>query len=128
MRLVQAAMSGVQIMKLKKFEYEVLKILLGFSEIITLFKDESKDYGAIYEFTGVGYFITIKDPLLPASRTVYDEPIIIGKTKDVEDVSFVLFVENNELVFECFSYVGTIPSDIRNRNIVLEIQNPKYIN
>ena len=109
-------------MKLNGFEIEILRTLLK-SELsdpeIEFLISTSSITG--YNFTGVGYFLEISNDRLPIERKVISEPIIIGKTNGTE-VSFVLFIENNTLTFECLSNSDKIlPENIRTRKLKLEV-------
>ena len=77
------------------------------------------------EHTGVGYFLTVRHPLMPGTRIVCSAPTLTGRLQDVL-CGFVLFLEGGELTFECFSYPssanadGFVPEDIREQPVVIE--------
>jgi hypothetical protein len=69
--------------------------------------------------TGVGYFLTVRHAALPASRVVCHEPVIVGRTKDIE-CGFVAFLEGGELTLECHSWGDSpLPSDLRERALAI---------
>jgi len=71
------------------------------------------------EHTGVGYFLTVRHPALPASRVVCSEPMIEGRAKDIE-CGFVAFLEGGELTLECHSWGNSpLPSDLRERPLAI---------
>jgi hypothetical protein len=113
-------------MEFADYEIEILRALLKpeFSQ------PEIEDLimtGSItgFDFTGVGYFLEISSNLLPKERKVISNPIILGKTNKIE-VGFVLFIENNTLLIECFSLgVNNLPENIRTLDLKLELANKK---
>lgn len=68
------------------------------------------------EHTGVGYFATAAHDSLPADRQVFSEVKVVGKFGS-DDLGFVVFVENHELVLECFSYGESLPNAVREQNV-----------
>ena len=66
-----------------------------------------------YEYSGVGYFVTVRHPILPAERVVLGEPLVIGRAGEIEG-GFLVFVEDGEFMLECYT-AGRIeiPSDFR---------------
>ena len=107
-------------MLLKKFEFEVIKTLSSNLDLLELFKDESKNYNTKFEETGYGYFLTILDSKLPKQRTVYNEPFLIGKSDDGDEMGFILFVEDHELTIECHGFGEPLPKNLRDKNIHLQ--------
>ena len=69
-----------------------------------------------YEYTGVGYFLTLRHPNLPSERIVCDKPMVIGKGSGVE-AGFVVFLENKELLFECHTWQDSLPEAYRNQDV-----------
>ena len=61
--------------------------------------------------------MTIKDPMLPKHRIVLDSPNIQGKLDGIE-VGYLAFVENSELMLECYSYDQEILPKHRDREFV----------
>jgi len=71
------------------------------------------------DFTGVGYFLTLRHRELPVERTVLDAPAIKGKAGELL-TGFIAFVENNELTLECFSYGGeAVPENYRELDVTI---------
>lgn len=87
---------------MKEFEQKIIAELLEVSELKNIALSEAAD-NEVVEFSGAGYFLTIKDPLFPKHRIVLDSPHIRGKLGGIE-VGYLAFVENSELMLECFSY------------------------
>ena len=101
---------------MKKFETEILSKLLLNSGLEGLFEllENSKP---IIEFSGVGYFLTIKDKRLPTQRYVLDSPNIHGELGGVQ-VGYLAFIETSELMLECHSYDGEINTSHREKGFV----------
>ena len=87
---------------MKKFERQIIGELLEMSELKDIVISGAAD-NEVVEFSGAGYFLTIKDPMLPKHRIVLDSPNIQGKLDGIE-VGYLAFVENSELMLECYSY------------------------
>ena len=62
------------------------------------------------DFSGCGYFLTVRHPALPAKRTVFHEPKVIGRAGNIEG-DFIAFVEDGELMLE---YASLGASDVKN--------------
>ncbi len=78
-----------------------------------------------YEYTGVGYFLTLRHSSLPTERVVCDEPMIIGKSAYTE-TGFVVFLENNELMLECHTWgEDSIPESYRDQDIEI-VEGPRH--
>lgn len=56
-----------------------------------------------YEYTGGGYFLTVKHPSLPKKRVVCSHPIIVGDVGEIH-CGFVLFFEDSQLLLECHKW------------------------
>jgi hypothetical protein len=87
---------------MKEFERKIIAELLEESELKNIALSGAMD-NEVVEFSGAGYFLTIKDPVLPKHRIVLDSPDIRGKLGGIE-VGYLAFVENSELMLECYSY------------------------
>ena len=87
---------------MKVFEREIIDELLSNreGESIVIPKQESEE---VIDFTGAGYFLTLKDLALPKHRIVLDKPDIRGQLGGV-DVGYLAFCENHELTLECYTY------------------------
>lgn len=104
----------------KDFEREAIRMLVGQSmresEIESLLDPSTV---VSFEYTGVGYYLTVRHPTVPSERVVCDRPQIIGKAGDIE-CGFVVFLEGGELTFECHSWGDSgVPEDFRERHVEL---------
>lgn len=101
---------------LKTFEREIIQELLGQSELASYSIPEKWGSESL-EFSGVGYCLTLVDPILPKYRIVLDRPNIQGKLSDI-DVGYVAFVENSKITLECNSVDQEIQPNHREQNFV----------
>ncbi len=87
---------------MKDFEREIINELLssGESKAIELSEQASEK---VVEYSGAGYFLTLKDPALPEGRLVLDKPDIRGQLDGI-DVGYLAFIENHGFTLECYSY------------------------
>ncbi len=101
---------------MKDFERKILAELLEKTELknIELSVDTANE---VVEFSGAGYFITIKNPMLPKHRLVLDSPDIRGKLGGI-DVGYLAFAENSELVLECYAYDQEVKPTHREQGFV----------
>lgn len=87
---------------MKKFERAIIDELLSNGESEAIVFPEQANESKV-EFTGAGYFLTLKDSGFPKSRIVLDKPDIRGQLDGI-DVGYLAFVENHEFTLECYSY------------------------
>jgi len=88
---------------MKQFERVIIDELLlnSKSEEAIAFPEQTNE--STVEFTGSGYFLTLKDPRFSKNRIVLNNTDIHGKLDGI-DVGYLAFIENNEFILECYSY------------------------
>ena len=70
-----------------------------------------------YEYTGCGYFLTVKHPQLPKGRESLGTPPVAGKAGEV-DAGFVLHLGDQELTLECHTWGEfDVPENFRDLNV-----------
>ena len=70
-----------------------------------------------YDYTGCGYFLTMRHPFLSEDRIVCSEPNLIGEA-DGTTCGFVIFIENKELTIECHSWgEKDVPQEFRDKDV-----------
>jgi hypothetical protein len=103
----------------RTFETEALRLLLAHklpAETLLLIENFA---GPIeYEYSGCGYFLTIRDQALPAERSVYSDPTVCGRADGI-DCGFVAFISEHKLVLECHPWSEDIPPAYRDRDVVV---------
>jgi hypothetical protein len=73
-----------------------------------------------YDYTGCGYFLTIKHPALPTVRIVCDTPKLTGSADGIIS-GFVIFIERGQLTIECHSWGDVdIPEWFRDRDVQVD--------
>jgi hypothetical protein len=85
-----------------QFEVEVIEVLAGAtlsSDQMTALMQGGSKFKC--EFTGYGYFVTVTDALFPMERVVRHRPTVTGTVAEFF-VSFVMFLGEHEVVFECY--------------------------
>jgi len=87
---------------MKEFEKNIINELLNTEELNGVFLSGALN-NETTEFSGTGYFLTVKNSNFPKQRIVLDKPTINGMLGGVE-VGYLVFVEDSELTLECYSY------------------------
>lgn len=103
---------------LKNFEKEVLRLLtsdvLSPAQIDSVIQDGE---GFSYEYTGSGYFLTIRHPTIPRNRFVCTLPHVIGEAEGIV-CGFVVFIESGEVTIECHSWGELeVPAEFRIKDV-----------
>jgi len=111
---------------MKEFEKQIAKALLEAAGLEALFDILTSATNEEFDYTKVGYYLSVKHPSLPVERYVLDEPFLLGRTEGVPEVGFVAFIGNHEFTLECFSLPETlgddyIPEDFRDRKVEIVI-------
>jgi len=66
-----------------------------------------------YEYTGCGYFLTVKDPELPVERRSLWEPPVAGVAGEIQ-AGFVVYLGDGELTLECHTWGAVdVPQNFR---------------
>jgi hypothetical protein len=111
---------------MKSFEREVVRLMaqewIAADVLHRVFNASDADC----DYTGVGYFLSVRDSGLSKARIVLSEPLVMGQCNGV-DVGFVLFIENNELTLECHGWGAEVPADIREREVFVSIYDDGFV-
>ena len=104
----------------RSFEAEALRFLGAASlgdEVVSAVVRDAKLVGL--EHSGVGYFLTVRHPLLPSARVVLSQPIVVGSVGEVSG-TYLAFLGQSELMLE---YAGTtdVPSNIRDLPVQVQV-------
>ncbi len=115
--LLQIAALYFKMNNIAEFEKDIIRQLCEAYVSHVLLEELFNKSVAEYEYSGSGYFLTIRHSELPAERTVCDKPKLLGQWGDI-DSGFIVFLENNELTLECHSWGDKeIPSDYRKQPV-----------
>lgn len=104
----------------RPFEVEVIKLLAGgfLSEPI-IQAIAAMELLDDYEYTGAGYFASVKANDLPKERTVCHKPYVAGEAEGYQ-VGFVVFLEDGALTLECYAMgQADVPEAFRDWKVVL---------
>jgi len=101
-----------------RFEAEAIRLMVGDAlTASTLDEVLAVDAPERYEYTGSGYFLTVKHPGLPADRRTLSDPFVVGIAGDVR-AGFVVFLGDGELTLECHTWGELdVPADFRQRQV-----------
>jgi hypothetical protein len=85
----------------KPFEVEALRLLVAPVLGIEITDDIVKNAELVgYEYSGCGYFLTVKHGSIPAKRIVCHEPLVLCRSGEVQG-GYIVFLEGGELMLEC---------------------------
>lgn len=66
-----------------------------------------------YDYTGCGYFLTVKDPELPTERRSLSVPPVAGVAGEIQ-AGFVVYLGDQELTLECHTWGAfDVPENFR---------------
>ena len=75
-----------------------------------------------FDYTGSGYFLTVRNQRLPVERSTLSEPAVVGIARDVQ-AGFVAFIGDHELTLECHTWGSVdVPPDFRDQPV--DVQTP----
>jgi hypothetical protein len=75
-----------------------------------------------FEYSGCGYFLTVKHALVPKNRVVCSATMVVASAGDV-DGGYIAFLENGELMLECYT-VGAVDVPEGFRDLRVDITQP----
>ena len=75
-----------------------------------------------YEYSGCGYFLTVKHGLVPKERVVCSATMVVARAGEVEG-GYIAFLENGELMLECYT-AGAVDVPEVFRDLRVEITQP----
>jgi hypothetical protein len=75
-----------------------------------------------YEYSGCGYFLTVKHDLVPKDRVVCGATMVVARAGEVEG-GYIAFLENGELMLECYT-AGAVDVPEGFRDLRVEITQP----
>ena len=75
-----------------------------------------------FDYTGSGYFLTVRNQRLPVERSTLSEPAVVGIAGDVQ-AGFVAFIGDHELTLECHTWGAVdVPANFREQPV--DVQTP----
>lgn len=80
-----------------------------------------------YEYTGCGYFLTVRLPSLPLEPKTLSDPPVVGNSADIQ-AGFVIFLGNQELTLECHTWGAVdVPADFRDRMVTVSTPPVNFV-
>ncbi|MEO7432228.1 MAG: hypothetical protein ABIR62_09405 [Dokdonella sp.] len=105
----------------RSFEIEALMLLgaeiLGEALVNAVVRDAEF---VSYDYSGVGYCLTVRHHHLPSTRIVLHEPMVLGRVGEMLG-SYLAFVEHHELMLE-YAGFADVPDNIRDLDVQVEVQ------
>jgi hypothetical protein len=103
----------------REFELQAIHLMAGDAlsseQLAILRKIEAPSE---YRYTGSGYYLTVKHPVLPQKPRTLSEPAVAGTSRDIR-CGFVVHLDGDgELVLECHTWgEAPVPEDMRDRDV-----------
>jgi hypothetical protein len=109
-------------MHFRDFEVEALHLLLGQQFGTDRLEQVLAEAEFVRcEYSGCGYFVTVRHPLLPEPRSVYNEPKVMGTSGDVE-AGYLVFIQDHELMLECHTWGAVeVPASFREKQVQVSV-------
>ncbi len=74
-----------------------------------------------YEYTGSGYYLTVRHPALPAESRTLSAPVVIAESDDIT-AGFLIHLGDHALTLECHTWGPVdVPADFRDRDVCVRI-------
>jgi hypothetical protein len=106
----------------RRFETQVLRLLVipKLGEKVVSSIEHNAEFLS-YEYSGCGYFLTVRHPDLPLERMVCDKPFVSGLAQGIRS-GFVIFIEHGELLLECHELgEPTVPAVYRDLDVAVSV-------
>lgn len=79
------------------------------------------------EYTGSGYFLTVKHADLPSERRSLSDPPVAGVAGDIQ-AGFVVYLGDRELTLECHTWGAVdVPQDFRDMDVDVQTPPVNYV-
>src|SRR5262245_65162312 len=76
------------------------------------------------EYTGCGYYLTVRDSSLQTKRQTLSKPVAIGSCGDVQ-AGFIVCLGDGKLTLECHPWGPVdVPEDFRDRAVIISTLPP----
>jgi hypothetical protein len=102
----------------RPFEIEALRLLCESAlptEVLTAIL--ATETAAPYEYTGCGYYLTVRHACLASETHTLSRPAVIGVAGDVV-AGFIVHVVDGALTLECHTWGAVdVPPDFRERSV-----------
>lgn len=110
------------------FEQEAIRLMtrgqLPDDVLEEVLSSESQDR---YEYTGCGYFLTVRNSRLPSEKRAFGYPPVAGLADEIQ-AGFVVHLGDNELTLECHTWGEfDVPEDFRERCVTIVTPPVNYV-
>lgn len=104
----------------REFEKQVLRLLVAPEVGMKIVESVEREAEFVsYDYSGSGYFLTVRHSDLPGRRIVCSEPQVVGRVGNIQG-GFVAFIENGELMLECHTWGEVdVPANFRELSVVV---------
>ena len=80
-----------------------------------------------YEYTGCGYYLTVKHPDLPLEKKSLSDPPVAGVADQIH-AGFIVYLGDGELTLECHTWGAIdVPPDFREMNVLVKTPPDNYV-
>jgi hypothetical protein len=119
---------GCTVTTFRAFEQEAIRLMtkgqLPDNVLEEVLSSESQDR---YEYTGSGYFLTVRDSRLPSEKRSLGDPPVAGLADEIQ-AGFVVHLGDNELTLECHTWGELdVPVDFRERQVRIITPPVNYV-
>jgi hypothetical protein len=112
----------------REFEKEAIRLMAA--EVLSegqLVHALEADHPSHYNYTGSGYFLTVKHASLPIEARALSDPPVVGSVGGVQ-AGFVIFLGNQELTLECHTWGAIdVPEDFRDQQVVVSTPPVNFV-
>jgi hypothetical protein len=111
-----------QVSVFRRFETQILRLLVipKLDEQVVSSIEQNAEF-VNYEYSGCGYFLTVRHPDIPHERIVCDKPFVSGLALGIRS-GFVIFIQNGQLMLECHELgEPTVPANYRDLDVAVSV-------
>jgi hypothetical protein len=105
----------------REFEIKAIRLMTEAALAGELLQSVISDAEVVgYEYTGCGYFLTVKHAALPLEKKTLHVPAVVGTAGDVQ-AGFLVFLGDGQLTLECHTWGPVeVPEDFRDQDVAIE--------
>jgi hypothetical protein len=112
----------------RDFEIEAIKLMAeGVMTERLLAEVLSAETADSYDYTGSGYFITVRNPAFPEERHLLSDPLVVGQSGDIQ-AGFAAYFGNREFTLECHTWGAVdVPAGFRDMQVQITTPPNNYV-
>jgi len=113
---------------IRPFEAQAIRLMahgfLSEEQLCSVFAAQSL---SSYEYTGCGYFLSVKDPSLPEAEKTLSDPAVVGNCGDIQ-AGFVVFLGKRQLTLECHTWGAVdVPANFRELDVAVSTAPVNFV-